>query len=199
MEHSIEIQLHGNYNEIYQSKQFNKIILAELSEENLCKRHKLLKILKPITNLLTDEWDSTVNLNIGDEYYSETFWCKHNTSVSQELSVMITSMYTPEFQTRNSSCTWYDFISSLNSYLKQNKQLHTEKLHKVYGRVCKNLLKLYGVNCRIAECVDESRHAFYISPRVGSDSELFTQVILTPKLRGRSDGPWNISRTPYER
>jgi hypothetical protein len=180
--YSATIQMHGLYSDVYKSEWFNNLICSELDQEILKERTKLFKRLKPFTNLFEKDWTGTMSTTIGSGY-SETLSYGHPTSVSPELSFVMSYGSEAPVLTQMRRYDDMEFIDDVRRYLDATKPLHTEDLHKVYRGVCEDLLDHYGRKCKIGRATDYSSHCFSISPEIRSGNDIFIQAIIVPKYR----------------
>lgn len=183
--YSATIQMYGPYKEVYKSEWFNDLISSQLEQEVLKERTKLLKRLKPFTNLFEKDWNGTMSITTGSGY-SETLSYGHPTSVAPELSFIMTYDLEAPALTQMRRYDDMEFMDDVRRYLDATKPLHTEDLHKVYRGVCEDLVDHYGRKCKISRATNYSSHCFSISPEARSGNSIFIQAIIVPKYRSNN-------------
>lgn len=186
VDHSVTIQMNGPYNNTYKSEWFNNLINKELDVEILNERAKLFKKLKPITDVLEEDWTGVMAITVGSDY-SETLSYRHHTSIAPEISFVISNGRLPQLSIPMSQLSTCEFIDGISRYLNTNGSKHTESLIKKYRSTCKSVTDHYGLNSKILQSTDTSIHCFTIAPQTRTSesiNKLCMQLILAPKYRG---------------
>jgi hypothetical protein len=177
--HSVMIEISGSYNEVYGSKWFNDILNTELDHHILAERKKLLRKIKPLTDIFEKGWVGIVTLTVGDSY-SEVFSYRLPSAAGTEVSFMFSDGQIQQTDVKITQCVNFELLDYTEKYLSNNSHKQTNGIAKAYGKVCKSIIGHYDNSSKIARVVDPAYHCYCIT---SNNRPLLVQSILTPAYR----------------